>query len=787
MINQTLQYISDKTADIRLRLAFLHSSRALRFCGYALRFILGAMFGAARIFSDRAPFGPGFVAAAGGGIGGLFALLGATLGAAAAGGFAWAAKYCAAGALSYAALTIFSSVPSVRDKPWFPPLIVSVITAVIGIVYLPDYRFTLASTAYYICEVVLAGGTAYFYKIALAPKNAAAPTGEQRRVSVLIFMSTLCVALSHVEIFETLALGRIAALVLIMLSAYKGGITWGAIAGIAFGTVMDAAAYQTLNGEPFFIACYGITGLAAGIFAKTGKLSFILTYIIANAIAAFWNWTSPMREPALYETFAASVIFFILPNSVLTKYKERVLSAELGFIRGLSSISNAAARYTREKAACAGAAFGEIHGLLETTLSGETNDNDISSVFDVAADSVCRKCRRSAVCWSSNYEDTKTILNDTTLAMQQRGRVSSDDFAPRFREKCENFQNFIAAINSELKAVMLRRMYRAKLRDCREAVYSQFADMSNILYGVSDAVGVSEERAESAEQNINLWLTGIGLDARASAFCDGNQRVHIDVYGDDLSALRHTDDWLDKLSAAAEILLTLSESSSPDHIELTECEPLSASIGIASLRKRGEDVSGDNGTFFKTDDGILHVILSDGMGSGDPAARDSAAAVRILERFLRAGVHAETALKVVGSVMTLRSEESIGCATIDLLCLNLFNGEGKLYKYGAAPSYIRRGNSVRRVSGDTLSAGLARNDPECTKLWLEPGSFAVIVSDGVAGPDDDWLSAYLAGYSYTGNDLPKELARELIETAIERAGSEAAPDDMTSLVVALNC
>jgi stage II sporulation protein E len=788
MINQAINYISDKAADARLRLSFLQTPEARRIFGCVLRFILGVLFGAARIFGNYAPFGLGYIAAAGSGLNGLSALFGLTLGAIAAGGFSWAAKYTAIGAMTFAALTVFKTVPIAR-KLWFPPLIVSIMTAVTGIVYLPDAHFTLAGTAYYICEVILAGGAAYFYKTALAPKASEFSTEnpEQRRVSLLIFMSTLCVALSRVEIFETLSVGRIASVIVIMLSAYKGGLPWGAISGVAFGAVMDAASYQTLGGEPFFAACYALTGLVAGIFAKTGKLTFILTYIIVNAVAAFWNWTSPMREPVLYETFAASVIFFVLPNAVLTKYKERVLSYDTGVIRKITGLS-AAARYTREKAAHAGAAFSEVHELLKTNLGGATNDNDISSVFDVAADSVCRKCRRSSVCWSANYEDTKNILNDVTAIMQLKGGIIPDDLAPRFRERCENLQSFIAAINGELKAVLLRRMYRAKLRDSRDAVYSQFDDMSSVLYGIADSVSAPAlDRPLNAERNINLWLAGVGLDLSASAFCDANQRVHIDISGDDLSALRHTDDWLDKVSAAAGVLLTLSDSDVSDVLELAECEPLSASIGIASLRKRGEDISGDNGTFFKTDDGMLHVILSDGMGSGDPAARDSAAAVRILERFLKAGVRAETALKILGSVMTIRNEDSIGCATIDLLCLNLFNGEGKLYKYGAAPSYIRRGNAVRRVSGDSLSAGLARNDPECTKLWLEPGSFAVIVSDGVAGPDDDWLSAYLAGYSYTGSDLPKELAREVLETAIERAGDKTAPDDMTSLVVALNC
>ena len=68
-----------------------------------------------------------------------------------------------------------------------------------------------------------------------------------------------------------------------------------------------------------------------------------------------------------------------------------------------------------------------------------------------------------------------------------------------------------------------------------------------------------------------------------------------------------------------------------------EAEPLTVSVGVAAVKKEGESISGDRGTYFKTEQGVLCVLLSDGMGSGENAARESVSTVRILERFLRAG------------------------------------------------------------------------------------------------------------------------------------------------------
>ena len=87
---------------------------------------------------------------------------------------------------------------------------------------------------------------------------------------------------------------------------------------------------------------------------------------------------------------------------------------------------------------------------------------------------------------------------------------------------------------------------------------------------------------------------------------------------------------------------------------LLEAEPLAVSVGIAALKKRGEKVSGDRGSYFKTDSGVLCVILSDGMGTGSEAAKESAEIVGILEKFLRSGADPAVAMKLLNSVMLLR-------------------------------------------------------------------------------------------------------------------------------------
>ncbi len=57
--------------------------------------------------------------------------------------------------------------------------------------------------------------------------------------------------------------------------------------------------------------------------------------------------------------------------------------------------------------------------------------------------------------------------------------------------------------------------------------------------------------------------------------------------------------------------------------------------GFAKAVKEGEKMSGDNYSFYEADTGKLVVILSDGMGSGEMANRDSGRVIEMMERLFQ--------------------------------------------------------------------------------------------------------------------------------------------------------
>ena len=209
---------------------------------------------------------------------------------------------------------------------------------------------------------------------------------------------------------------------------------------------------------------------------------------------------------------------------------------------------------------------------------------------------------------------------------------------------------------------------------------------------------------------------------------------------------------------------------------------MSFDVAMGFTPKEGERLCGDSVTYFQSGGSLLYMLLSDGMGSGREAARESQMTLRLLEQFLKAGIDAEPALKTLNGALNLRSDDQGSFTTIDLLSVDLSRREAALYKYGAAPTYIKRQGTVRRLTGKALPAGLQEADrfPPPDRFPLEEDTFVLMISDGVAESGDDiWLQDLLAGWH--GED-PHVLVSLVLRECRARRGGD---DDCSALCLYL--
>lgn len=204
-------------------------------------------------------------------------------------------------------------------------------------------------------------------------------------------------------------------------------------------------------------------------------------------------------------------------------------------------------------------------------------------------------------------------------------------------------------------------------------------------------------------------------------------------------------------------------------------------VAMGSAPKDGQRLCGDSITWFRSG-GTLYLLLSDGMGSGREARRESQMTLRLLEQFLQAGIAPESALRTLNAALNLRSDEQGSFTTIDLLAADLNGRQAALYKYGAAPTYIKRKGTVRRLAGASLPAGLqdADAEPQAIRFPLEENTFLLMISDGVADSgDDQWVQNLLAGWQ---GDDPNVLTSLVLQEAYQRRKGD---DDRSAICLCL--
>ena len=736
----------------------------------AIHFLLAAVLAGGQLFGGYAPFALALVGAAGSGVNAAAALAGASFGYLTLMGLVDGLRYVSASILTFSVAFAFYDV-KLYKLPWTMPVVAAAMDGCTGFVYLSQRGWTTREVIFFVLEILITAAACYGFRAALASLRRPGGQGAERRAGGMLLGAAVLVSLSNLYLVAEVSVGRLLAAAAVMACAWQGGTGAGAVSGVVLGLAMDLARGET----PVYAMAFGAAGLCAGLCRGRRRLSAAVVFVLANAGAVLWTWDSGLPLSILYEVFAASVLFLVLPERPL-----RTLGAQ--FVReSPAGVDDRARSYVRAHLEGAAEAFRSLYESMRAAFRRPpANDGDTAVIFDRAADRVCRKCSLRGTCWERDYVTTFNALNDATQAMLDRGHGEAGDFPSYFSSRCVHFSAFLEAVNEELTALLYRRQYNSRIRDSREAVCRQYAQLSTLLRSAAVELGQEFTPDPVRERRVRQHLAMLGLEGEVSVYYDMHHRLRAEIHGPDCARLSRPEE-LKNLTDLLGLPMRREEESGGELL-LVQAEPLMAVAGIAARKKDGETVSGDSGTWFKRGDGRLYVLLCDGMGSGAAAGRESGLAVRLLEQFLQAGVETENALVILNSALALRGEEEGGFTTVDLLQVDLFTGEGGIFKFGAAPTYVKKGTGVQRITGGSLPAGLAAGEharPDFTRLHLEPGDCVVMVSDGICGTGDDgWLRERLEQFD---GSSPKDLARTLITDG----PAQGPTDDRTALVVRL--
>ncbi len=224
----------------------------------------------------------------------------------------------------------------------------------------------------------------------------------------------------------------------------------------------------------------------------------------------------------------------------------------------------------------------------------------------------------------------------------------------------------------------------------------------------------------------------------------------------------------------------------PEAGMLTVKEKYELKVGISGYAKE-RNVSGDSYMCSDLANGEYMIALSDGMGNGESASRESALTITSLYNLMKAGFDVELALKTINSLLLFKSNDEI-FSTVDLGLFNKVTGKIKLFKIGAAATFIKRGDKVETIKVSALPIGIVDSiRVNHIELQTRRGDEIIIVSDGITEADRsdtqmEWIRETIKNIR---SKDPQTMSDLIINKAVERYGLKEK-DDMTVITAIVN-
>ena len=516
----------------------------------------------------------------------------------------------------------------------------------------------------------------------------------------------------------------------LLLAARQEGIGGGAAAGVFLGFLLFLCGGIDM---PLFIAL-SLGGMLAGCVRDFGRLASALAMVLSPCIFLFYIDMEKLQPFWLGGLVAGAVLFCLFPQRLLEK------------ISGARATETPADRYTKlkemteEKLLECSEAFAALGKTFRREEKG-LEKGEVSRLVDTIAGKVCQGCGLAHYCWEEELYRTYSMAFTALSCCEDSGRVRKTDLPAYFQETCPRLDGFAEMVNEVYEIYRRDQLWGSRLSECRELVGQQMQAVGEIMQTLSGQMELDCVFLEGAEDTLLAALKKQGIypvKILVTEEKDGHGRqvrITLPACGGKGACRDKILPIVKKILDCSMVLMeegTCKVDGEGRTCSLTFREEPAFAIHTATAFAPAENgrPTGDASAFLETEKGRALLALSDGMGTGEEAAKESRTAIELLEQFTEAGFERELSVKMINSALLLRRGEET-YATLDICEIDLFDGHAVFVKLGAAASYLWRNDRVISLRSTTLPAGILKQVvPEQNEMLLKDGDMIFMVTAG---------------------------------------------------------
>ncbi|MBZ2174583.1 stage II sporulation protein E [Schnuerera sp. xch1] len=625
----------------------------------------------------------------------------------------------------------------------------------------------------------------YIFSYSLSTNSEAKSYTNEKIICTFLTLALILLGIGSLSILEA-SLKNIISVLIILYFGYTEGAFIGSTIGITLGIV----SYISQPEMPFILSIYGLAGLLTGVFKDLGKIGSILGFVLGNAIISFYINGYGISFIDFRELIISIVAFLVLYkplNNYLSDYVELITKRAKE-----KSYSHRKDEMTINKLNEISDIFRGLGKTFKDSV-GDNKANDVDEVYELindVANSICSNCGMRKSCWKGNFYTTYNAMFKAISLLEENESLTDDNLPQFFKDYCLNKNGIRKEMLSRFERFKINNMWKNKIIQNRLLVSEQLEGVAKIMEDMANDIYINPIFKEDLEEIVytNLKRNKVDIDdVIISELEDDNIEVYVEV-NKAYKAINSQENIKQIVSDTIGIPLrgefNINQSEKERvKFKLIKSNRYSAFTEAVSKPNYLNKVSGDNYTFGEGQN-TYFAAISDGMGVGKKANRESDIAINLLEKFLDAKFDKELALKTINSILMLKSNDEI-FTTFDISLIDLYSGKLQVIKTGAPATFIKKKNKVEVINSQSLPVGILDDvDFNVYEEYLEDGDIIIMMSDGIldANEDEDDTEKWMKGVI---NDIdsinPKTIATGIMNAAKE-IGGEKARDDMTVLV-----
>lgn len=386
---------------------------------------------------------------------------------------------------------------------------------------------------------------------------------------------------------------------------------------------------------------------------------------------------------------------------------------------------------------------------------------------------MCENCSSQETCFNKKYGPNR-LVKLMNKGLKENYDKEDHKFINEYCMKPKQYKQIIQSYKTDYKKIIrVQQEYQSMKKD----IYHQFSLLNDVFHQFSNKL----TQGTIEEKHILKHMIGHNFNViHLKKYYETQSVYYIEIGLYEITKSEIINDFIPILETYINETLDIVSISTPmkklgyTYIVLTHKTRYYTQHGIIQCSK-DKNICGDSYEVFTMNE-HQYFTLSDGMGQGEKASKDSLLTLDVFKQLIVNGISLKDTIQSINSLLKIKNRNDM-FTTLDMSEINLSIGVLSIAKYGACPTYILRDNEVIELSLNSLPVGIISPLKTCTsKYQLKDNDYIFMISDGMGSSFKEFLEE---NKSIISDEHPKDITHVFMNMK----EFEEKNDDMTLLTI----